>query len=82
MLSFDGEDIVLENNNNDIAFASVFLQFFIYRLVGTAETYSKANSSRCWMTPQKKDENGVIWMNFWRQEFFFWIKISAEIGQR
>ena len=39
-----------------------FLRFSIYRPVGTAETYSKANSSRCWMTPPKRDENGVIWM--------------------
>ena len=35
-----------------------FLRFFIYRPVGTAEKYSKTNSSKCWMTPPKRDENG------------------------
>jgi hypothetical protein len=28
------------------------------------------------------DEEWSKWMNFWRQECFFWVQISPKIGQR
>jgi hypothetical protein len=34
------------------------------------------------MKALKVDEKWLKWMNFWRQESFFWVQISPEIGQR